>query len=286
MNREYSISIDTISFKLKEVHDFSWLIKFGKPFIVFDQQDSGNICFGVEKNGYKLFVKYAGAKTMEYQGHVDDAIVRLKEAVPIYNELQHPILIKLADSFSTEEGYAAVFEWVEGECLHDHWNFEKYPKYTHPDSTFYRFKHLPVQNRLKALNCIFHFHAYVEKKGYVADDFYDGSILYDFKYNEIRICDIDFYKKKPHINVMLWGSKRYNSPENNLKGAILDEITNVYNMGAVAFSLIGGELNRTYDKWEGPESLFRIAQRATMENRIDRYSSVNEFYEEWNKAIN
>lgn len=286
MNTEHEIIIGPISFKLKEKHDFSWLIKIGNPFIVFDQQDSGNLCFGVEKNGKKLFVKFAGAKTTEYKGNLSDAIIRLQEAIPIYSELKHPILINLVDIFSMEQGLALVFEWIEGECLHDHWNFEKYPKYTHPKSTFYRFKHLSVQKRLKTLESIFHFHAYIETMGYVADDFYDGSLLYNFKNDEIKICDIDFYKKRPLINVMQWGSKRFNAPENEIKGAVLDEITNVYNMGATAFSFIGGELDRTFNKWEGTESLFKIAQRATMEKRNDRYFSVNNFYQEWKRAIN
>jgi len=42
--------IDSISFKLKEDHDFRWLSDLGKVFCVFDQQDSGNICFGIQEN--------------------------------------------------------------------------------------------------------------------------------------------------------------------------------------------------------------------------------------------
>lgn len=32
---------------------------------------------------------------------------------------------------------------------------------------------------------------YVESKGYVAVDFYDGSLLYNLNANETKICDID-----------------------------------------------------------------------------------------------
>lgn len=42
----------------------------------------------------------------------------------------------------------------------------------------------------------------IEAKGYVAVDFYDGSILYDFNSNTTKICDIDLYQKKPFINTM------------------------------------------------------------------------------------
>lgn len=38
---------DGIPYKLKAPFDFSFLSKYGKVFKVFDNQDSGNICFGV-----------------------------------------------------------------------------------------------------------------------------------------------------------------------------------------------------------------------------------------------
>jgi serine/threonine-protein kinase len=52
-----TISIDEISFKLKKQHDFQWLKDLGKVFAVFDEQDSGNICFGVDSGGRRLICK-------------------------------------------------------------------------------------------------------------------------------------------------------------------------------------------------------------------------------------
>lgn len=37
--------IDGVSFRMKEAFDFSFLRKYGRVFKVFDDQDSGNICF-------------------------------------------------------------------------------------------------------------------------------------------------------------------------------------------------------------------------------------------------
>ena len=45
--------IDGIEFKIKEPYDFGFLGEYGKVFKVFDDQDSGNICFGTEKDGQK-----------------------------------------------------------------------------------------------------------------------------------------------------------------------------------------------------------------------------------------
>ncbi|MDM5155116.1 serine/threonine protein kinase [Bacillus sp. DX1.1] len=281
-----TLTIDDVSFKLKEYQDFEWLIRLGKVFCVFNQQDSGNICFGIEKDGKKKFVKYAGAKTMEYSGQPQDAIVRLQEAIVLYEELKHENLIKLIDHFDVEHGYVAIFDWFDGECLHPHWTFPPPAKYNHPDSPFFRYKQLPIEYRLASLDRIFSFHVYIEKKNYVAVDFYDGSILYNFNTNRTKICDIDFYQKKTYINRMgrLWGSSRFMSPEEFELGAVIDERTNVFNMGAIAFGLLGGELDRSFSKWDAGKELYEIASHAVEKNRNQRYTSVAEFYLAWESA--
>ena len=45
--------IDGIEFKIKEPYDFGFLGEYGKVLKVFDDQDSGNICFGTDKDGQK-----------------------------------------------------------------------------------------------------------------------------------------------------------------------------------------------------------------------------------------
>ncbi|KEQ24526.1 serine/threonine-protein kinase [Paenibacillus tyrfis] len=287
-NHSVTVNIDGISFQLKEPHPFEWLRKLGRVFCVFDQQDSGNLSFGIEWQGRKKFVKYAGAPTVAYTGTPQEAVHRLKQALPLYEALNHPHLIRLEEHFEVHNGYAAVFDWFDGECLHSHWSFPPPQKYTHPDSPFFRFRQLPVEERLRSLDCIFSFHAHVETSGYVAVDFYDGSILYDFKNNVTKICDIDFYQKKPFINTMgrLWGSSRFMSPEEFELGADIDARTNVFNMGAIAFGLLGGERDRSYSKWEAGEKLYETALRAVRPDRNERYASVAEFYAAWNAVAN
>lgn len=54
---------------------------------MFDIQSSGNLCFGVEKADKKYFIKFAGVKTInDHDLLVEDAIARLKAAVPKYKE--------------------------------------------------------------------------------------------------------------------------------------------------------------------------------------------------------
>ncbi|WP_053367671.1 serine/threonine protein kinase [Bacillus sp. FJAT-27245] len=275
--------IDGVEYGLVEEHDFGWLRDYGKMFCVFDRQDSGNIAFGIERDGEKKLVKFAGAKTLRYSGTPEDAVARLKEAALVYEELSHPHLVRLEDHFAAGGGYALVFDWFDGECLHMPDEFPPPKKYTDPESPFFRFRQLPVEKRLEILDCIFEFHIFVEKKGFVAIDFYDGSILYDFKTNSSRICDIDFYQKKPFTNSMgrLWGSSRFMSPEEFDLGAAIDARTNVFNMGAVAFVLLGGELDRSFSKWEASPGLYDVALKAVEKARHQRYSTVEEFFEAW-----
>ncbi|MDC3413164.1 serine/threonine protein kinase [Terrihalobacillus insolitus] len=283
------MTIDKVNFQLQEEHNFNWFKHLGNVFCTFDQQDSGNISFGVEKDGQRYFVKYAGAKPIDFTGKPQDAIKRLKMAVPVYQSLEHSHLIKLLDYFSTEDGFATVFQWFEGECLHSHWSFGGIEKYTNPKSPFYRFKKFEVEKRLKALDVIFSFHTYVESQNYVAVDFYDGSILYDFKNDETKICDIDFYRKAPSINELgknFWGASRSKSPEEYELGAPIDSITNVFNLGAIAFGLLGGETDHSFSKWEANQGLYEVAKRAVEDDRNNRYSTVKEFYEAWKFVLN
>ena len=45
--------MDNIPFKLKSAFDFSFVKEYGTVFRIYDDQDSGNICFGTEKDGQR-----------------------------------------------------------------------------------------------------------------------------------------------------------------------------------------------------------------------------------------
>ena len=102
--------IDGVKFKIKEEYDFSFLSKYGKVFKVFDDQDSGNICFGTDNGNEKYFVKFAGAKTAEYDGETSDAVSRLKSTVSIYENLKHKNLIEYIESKEINNGICVVWK--------------------------------------------------------------------------------------------------------------------------------------------------------------------------------
>ncbi|AZN39004.1 serine/threonine-protein kinase [Paenibacillus albus] len=268
-------SIDGVSFELNEEFDFAFLAEYGKIFSVFDQQDSGYICFGVQTDSKKLFLKVAGAATVRSSTSPAAAIARLTSTVSIHQDLRHPALIDLIESKEIGGGYLTVYEWFDGDCMGRQYNSHD------------KFIALPFKQKLDIFNEIVLFHSHTNKCGYIALDFYDGSIMYDFVSEKTRICDIELYCKKPVINTMgrMWGSSRFMSPEEFELGAEIDERSNVFLMGATAFQLFGGGMERNIEMWEASEALYIIALKAVRTAKEDRYQTIDEFFEAWNKAV-
>ena len=267
--------LDGIPFKLNSPFDFSFLSEYGRVFKIFDDQDSGNICFGCEKAGRKVFVKFAGAPTAEYDGDPADAVERLLKTLPIYRDLRHKNLIALLDSREVAGGYAMIFEWAEGISMG-----RMYP------SEHQAFMALPTADRLQVFSDILDFFLYVGHQNYLAVDFYDGSIMYNPKTRKTTICDIDFFRRLPTQNDMgrMWGSSKFQAPEEYVLGAALDTATNVYNLGSMAFALFGS-YQRTRENWELSDRLFAVATKATAIDRRDRYPDAKALKEAWEAAL-
>lgn len=102
------------------------------------------------------------------------------------------------------------------------------------------------------------------------------------------MCKSDIYRVPASvINTMgrMWGSPRFMSPEEFEKGASIDEITNVYTLGAIAFEILGNNQIRTIEHWKAPQKLFEVAKRATNNERSQRYQSISGFYTAWKTAL-
>ena len=265
--------IDGIKFKIKKPYDFSFLSDYGKVFKVFAKQDSGNICFGTEKDGVKYFIKFAGAKTQEYEGETDDAVERLKSTVPVYEKLKHRNLIQYVESKEIGNGFAMIFKWADGDCMG-----RMYP------GPHKKFMLLSNEVKLTVFADIMDFMKYIAEQHFVTIDFYDGSIMYDFNNQKTVICDIDYSRRSPAVNDMgrMWGSSAFMSPEEFELGAVLDEVTNVYTLGATAFALFAA-YKRDLKYWTLSDDLYKVALKATSNNRNERQQTIQEFIYEWNK---
>ncbi len=293
--------LDSIQFRLTKQHDFTWLKKYGKAIWSVDSTGSGCVCIGMEDNGKRLFCKIAGVDTVTAEVSRERSIEDLEYAVSVYRDLEHPNLIKLIDAYYHDDLYIAVFEWSDGECLFDHWNFGLYAK-DPTRSPKERFCALPIEKKLRSVDDLFSFMLHTIKKGYEAIDLYEGSILYDFATDTTTICDIDYFRKPPIINDVgaNWvGTPRLKAPEEYTKEALLDEQTNIFTLGALLFEFFGNftkeEIDQRYrenrfipcplENWQANEATYRVALRAVSPQKCNRYATVAEFYSEWRKAL-
>lgn len=268
-------TLDGMTFRMGEVYDFSFLARFGTVFCVFDDQDSGNICFGMKKGEARTFVKFAGAVTARGVDDPAQAVQRLRASVPIYRDLAHDHLIKLLDAGEMGGGYAMVFGWVDAVCMG-----KMYPQQRE------LFLQLDTKGRMRVFEDVLDFLIHVHERAYVAIDLYDGSIMYDFGSNKTVLCDIDLFEKKPYVNTMgrMWGSSRFMSPEEFELGASIDEVTNVYLAGAMAFALLGVDTDRRLDVWNAGEALYQVAHKAVQSDRAQRYPTLLAMRAEWMRA--
>ena len=96
---------------------------------------------------------------------------------------------------------------------------------------------------------------------------------------------MDFFRKQPCVNDMgrMWGSALFQSPEEYQLGADIDEITNVYTLGATAFALFAN-YKRSREDWIISENLYTVAARAVSHDRSMRQQSIRQFIEEWKQG--
>ena len=297
-----TIQLDSITFRLKEPLDFGWLKRYGKAFWCVDETGSGCICIGMEQENKKYFCKIAGVNTIEADVTPQESVQILKNAVSLYEELKHPNLVRIIEAYEYDKLYVAVFEWVDGECLFDHWNFETYKKNHLLKSPMERFRGLPAGKKLAAVDALFSFLQNVNRKGYAAVDFYDGSILYDFATDRVTLCDIDLFRKNPVVNDrgMEWyGTKRLKAPEEYIQGSVIDERTNIFTLGALIFDFFGiysaNEIKQRYVQnrflpcsrlnWQLNEDSYKVAEKAVSASRQERYQTFEEFSYDWHKAV-
>ena len=293
------LKIEDVEFKLREYQDFSWLNNYGKVFFVIDETGSGCISFGIEKDNKKYFFKIAGAKTVAAEISEKESIRLLKDAVIKYQDIKHDNLIKYVDSFEYKEFFVVIYEFAEGECLFDHWNFDRYKK-TKEITPLMKFKNLSIEKRLNVVEKLFSFFETFIDCGYVAVDFYDSSIMYDFENNEVTFCDIDLFRKLPTKNDLgndYFGTKRLKAPEENELGAIIDELTSEFTLGAIIFDMFSNveNIDDRYEKgifipndietFELSNEVYDVLIKATSYERTNRYKSIKEFYKFFINAL-
>jgi serine/threonine protein kinase len=217
----------------------------GKVFTVFDEQtqDSGNISYGVSIGDGRYFIKSAGrpGDTVPFLSH-SERVALLRNAVRLSRGCCHPALVRLYNVIESPDSPPLVYEWVSGELLG-----ARRAARDDPRSAFQRFRSLPVEEILRVLDVVYDLHHTLAQLGWIAVDFYDGCLIYDFTRQQLSVVDLDNYHEGPLVNEMgrMFGSSRFMSPEEFQLGARIDERSNVFTMGrTMAVFLSDGTLER------------------------------------------
>ena len=249
-----------------------YLEQIGEITYRFPVYDSRDQSFQTVVDSQRWFVKC---------GNTPQNVTWLKQAVRFHAAVQHEAVPQLHNAFTTPNGFTLVYDWIDGEGLRP--ERELSVDEVHPRD---RFCALPAAEIIDALNVIYDVHILIEKRGFIAEDFYDGSIIYDFEKKQVHLFDFDFYHPGPFINDRgrLYGSSRFMAPEEFQKGERIDERTNVFMLGRTAFVFLANN-NDSRDAWKGNDATWHVAKKATNVDKQLRYPSVQEFVSAWHTAI-
>ena len=260
-----------------------YLNSVGNVFAIFDErtQDSGNISYGVQTPQGRYFVKTAGYPDdpNPFLSH-SERVSLLRNAVRLRRSCNHRTLPSLHQVIESPIGPLLVYQWVDGELIRVDAAMRDAPR-----STFQRFRRLPSQEIIRALDLIYELHHQLAQLGWIAVDFYDGCLIYNFDRQELHVVDLDHYSKAPFINEMgrMFGSSRFMAPEEFELGARIDERTNVFTMGRTAAVLLSdGTLARR--PFRGNDALHEVVHHACHDDREKRYDSMAAFFAAWMDA--
>ena len=248
----------------------TFLSQRGEIFAVFDErmQDSGNISYGVEINGERYFVKTAGRPDddrpyLDLSGRVS----LLRNAVRLAKSSDHRTLPKFHQVVESSSGPMLTYDWVEGENVR---------------SCLDRVRSLAVSEVTHLVTEVYDLHRELTRLGWIANDFYDGAMIYDFRRRRVHVIDLDSYNTGSFTNSMgrMAGSSRFMAPEEFELGATIDERTTVFTMGRTAAVLMSNNsLER--NAFRGTDDQYEVMVRSCAQNPEDRFQTVADMYAAW-----
>ena len=248
-----------------------WLATFDvsltQAFAVFDQQDSGYTSYGLATpDGQRWFVKTAGT---------EPSFQSFASAVRFHDTVAHGAIVRPT---GVDTGRRALLSrWLEGTVLN-------HATVAGSDRTgLERFRRLEVPEIETAIGDVIAAHRTITESGFVAVDFYDGSMLYDFDARRMHLIDLDEYAPGPIVvdGDRMPGSRSYMAPEEWRRGATIDERTTVFTLGRMIDHLLTG----TDGGWRGTGTARRIVDAATADDPNDRIPTVRDVADAWAGAV-
>jgi hypothetical protein len=246
----------------------------GDVFVTIAGHDSGCTSYGVvNSDGTKRFVKVAFG-TDRWQ---------LERAILFHEKVTAPHVLPMEDSLALQEssprgpGVGVIYPFLDSTILND----ATQPGAKHhddPGSALQRFIDEPTERILGVIDAIIDAHVSIADQGFVAVDFYDGCLMYDFDSGAVHLVDLDLYIEGPYTLTTdrQFGSTRFMAPEEFCRGAVIDQQTTVFTLGRTAMVLLGPDAHRRL----GLE-LSDAVDRATRPRASDRWPDVASFAAAW-----
>jgi len=258
----------------------AYLSRVGAVFATFDArtQDSGNVSYGVEAGGQRWFIKTAGdpADPTPFLPHAE-RVALLLNARRLALSVSDPALPALRGVTQSLWGPMLSYDWAPGELVGT-----PAARRADPESPLQRFRRLPPDQLTATIDTILDVHLKLCAAGWIACDFYDGSVMYDFAAHQTWLIDLDSYRQGTFVNEMgrMFGSTRFMAPEEFERGARIDERTTVFTLGrAISVFLGDGDLNRA--GFRGSEAQHAAMTTACRPDPAGRFPSVAELVRAW-----
>ncbi len=271
------LEIDGVPFLLKSPQTFDWLKAYGTVHKVLHKSSSGNLCFFVDGKFGPLFIKYAGAQKIFYQGRIQDAVDALKRAMHIYTTEKHTNIVQLLAHGDIGEGYAAIFKAEHGVSL----------KSTSSFQALERLRYEPLVVRLSLIDQIYDALTFLSKKDIISVDFSESNILIDFERGKSTLCDLDLYTYGAYINRLgrMPGSPNLLAPEEYRMNAEITQRADVYHMGALAYLFFSEGLFSVNPRFEASKRLFKVVKKAVSPDPRLRFSCPESFLKAWREGV-
>jgi hypothetical protein len=252
----------------------AYIAGLGEVIDVFDDQGSGCVSYGVAIGGRRWFVKTA---------LTDETVAMLRRAWAFHQDVRHPAIVAPVTYAERGRCAAVCYPWHAGDVL-NHGTASRHVRRDDPASPMFRFRAQPVATVERAIDAILDAHIAVAAAGYVAVDFYDGTMLYDPDTATMRLVDLDDYRRAPFTVGAdgLSGSPRFFSPEETRPRATITEQTTVFTMGRTGRLLLdAGDREQAF---RGTPAQLAVIARATRPDPTDRHPTVAAMVEAWRLA--
>ena len=145
-------------------------------FVVFDQQDSGCLSYGVERAGRRCVRQDRGRAARAGP---------MTRVVALHRAVRHPAIVR---PVAVLPGPTLVYPWCPGRALN------AATVHGGNRSALERFRRLPADEIRRALDAILDAHVAIAAAGWVSVDLYDGCFLYDFDSGLMYLIDLDEYR--------------------------------------------------------------------------------------------